>query len=205
MPYASLESVRVCGRIVFQPPAATLVGSRMVGLVSQEPRERAGPWVLGPLSHMRAMRSRFCLGRVLAPALGAASKSEPWSAGSFPRGGPPGVRVCAAGAPRVGRGCSSPPLLSSLGSESSKCLPAPNKGEIGSPPPPHAHLRLRGAVSLLKWVFCAQILGLQAFHATFFTSPVDFGQMSSPQSRLLLEEEVVCAWAGLGSHPLSLQ
>jgi hypothetical protein len=31
---------------------------------------------LGPLSHMRAMRSRFWLGRVLAPALGAASKSE---------------------------------------------------------------------------------------------------------------------------------
>lgn len=54
LPYASLESVRVCGRIVFQPPAATLVGSRMVGLVSQESRESAGPWVLGPLSHMRS-------------------------------------------------------------------------------------------------------------------------------------------------------
>lgn len=77
LPNGRLESVRVCGRIVFQPPAATLVGSRMIGLVSQEPREPAGRWVLGPLSHMRAMRSRFWLGRVLAPALGAASRSEP--------------------------------------------------------------------------------------------------------------------------------
>lgn len=50
---------------------------RMVGLVSQPPKEPAGPWVLGPLSHKRAMRSRFWLGRVLAPALGSASKSEP--------------------------------------------------------------------------------------------------------------------------------
>lgn len=63
---------------------------------------------------------------------------------------------------------------------------------------------MRGAASLLKSVFCAQTLGPQSFLATFFTSPVDFGRMSSPQSRLPLEE-VICAWAGLGSHPLSLQ
>lgn len=87
----------------------------------------------------------------------------------------------------------------------SECLRAPNKGETGSPPPSPRPPPSARPARRPEWVFCAQTFGSQPFHATFFSSPIDFGRMSSPQSRFPLEEEVVCAWAGPWSHPLSLQ